>query len=143
MKRRVVFNIMFEFYLAEKRKTTFLSPNSNNNMILISRTRGVMDETAKKFIPPRASFCAFAGTAVGNRPTDRRTDGCGRGTVAYFRCLVPFLIINKNGVCCVSFGCDSRVSLTCLFALNCRPLISTVNVFRTHHEIPSGCPFLW
>lgn len=41
-----------------------------------------------------------------------RPDRCARGTAAYFRCLVPFLIINKNGVCCVLFGCDSRVSLT-------------------------------
>lgn len=36
-----------------------------------------------------------------------------RGTAAYFRCLVPFLIINKNGVyCVVSFGYNSRVPLT-------------------------------
>lgn len=67
---------------------------------------------------------------------DDRPDVCARGTAAYFRCLVPFLIINKNGVYCVSFGCDSRV-LTFI-----RWTIRWNNSWYNNYDLV-GLPFLW
>lgn len=95
-----------------------------------------MDETARSMVfffhAPCASFCALAS---GRRePTGRMS---ARGTTAYFRCLVPFLIINKNGVCSVSFGCDSRLLSVDVFALNCR---ANYTVAATTFHITVGLP---
>lgn len=65
------------------------------------------------FFLPRASFCALAygrrgpdGTSAGERAGGRRR---ARVPPHIFVVLSSFLIINKNGVCSVLFGCDSQV----------------------------------